>query len=194
MQVITDSEVLKWFEKIKGSYGIHAEGTNLYYTNPEANSMELTFPERPLRVTYFARMASMLGIQDESLFYGALLWITEAGAGSLQLEKSGWRIVEKMRQGFGENRSLQTACGHLFRADELVDLTAFLVPCFVFAWDAYVVPNGDNDFFIHIDHDEYWGVITRTKEAFERLRLELSDIGPKESPKMRDRFCRQAKS
>jgi hypothetical protein len=60
-----------------------------------------------------------------------------------------------MRQEFGENRSLQTASGHVFRDDELVDLTAFLVPCLVYGWDAYVVFSAGNDFFVHISHDEY---------------------------------------
>jgi hypothetical protein len=193
MQVATETEALEFLAKNQWNHGIHADGTSLYYTDPSANCIELRFPETPLRVTYFARVASMLGINDESLFYGALLWITLSTIGSPQLEKSGWRLVEKMRQGFGENRSLQTASGHFFRADELVELTAFLIPCFVFGWDAYMVPNGSNDFFVHISHDEYWGVVARTEEAYQELFSHLKDLNPKESPGMRGRFCRTTK-
>jgi hypothetical protein len=132
----------------------------------------------------------MLGIEDESLFYGALLWITLSTIGSLQLEKAGWKMVEKMRQGFGENRPLQTASGHFFRSDEVVDLTAFLVPCFVFGWDAYIVPSSNNDFFVHISHDEYWGVVSRTQEAHDELFDDLKDLNPVEWTFMRKRFCR----
>jgi hypothetical protein len=132
----------------------------------------------------------MLGIEDESLFCGGLLWITLSTIGSPQLEKTGWKLVEKMRQGFGENRPLQTASGHFFRSDELVDLCAFLLPCFVFGWDAYIVPSSNNDFFVRVSHDEYWGVVARTREAYDKLFSELKDLNPMESSGMRERFCR----
>ncbi len=190
MQAVTDDEVLKFIADNAWNHGIRADGTSLYYIDPGANCFEMKFPEAPLRITYFARVAAMMGINEEALFYGATLWITLSTIGSPQLEKSGWRLVERMRQGFGENRSLQTASGHFFRDDELVDLTAFLVPCFVYGWDAYVVLNGSNDFFIHISHDEYWGVVARVKKTYDRLFSELKDLNPKESPGMRRRFCR----
>jgi len=190
MNVVIDTEVLKSLEANKWSHGIQAEGTKLYYADPNANCIELEYPSTPLRVAYFSRVASMMGIEDEQMFYGALLWITLSTIGSPQVEKSGWKMVEKMRQGYGENRSLQTANGHFFRSDEIAELAAFLVPCFVFGWDAYVVPNGMNDFFIHISHDQYWGVVVRTRERFEALFTQLKDMNPMESPAMRGRFCR----
>src|ERR1700720_2574003 len=148
MKVATNAEVLKWLAETEWNHGIKADETALYYAESVVSCIELKFPETPLRTTYFARVASMLGIEDESLFNGALLWITLSDIGSPQLEKAGWKLIEKMRQAYGENRPLQTASGHFFRSDELVDLTAFLVPCFVFGWDAYIVPNSDN-FFVH---------------------------------------------
>ncbi|HLW43163.1 MAG TPA: hypothetical protein VKS00_01675 [Candidatus Acidoferrales bacterium] len=192
MQVATDAEVVKWLAENEWNHGIRADGTALYYADSGADCFELKFPETPLRITHFARVASMLGISEESLFYGALLWITLSTIGSPQLEKSGWKLVEKMRQGYGENRPLQTASGHFFRDDELVDLTAFLVPCFVYGWDAYVVPNARNDFFLRISHDEYWVVVARTKETYDKLFSKLKGLNPKESPGMRGRFCRPA--
>lgn len=47
-----------------------------------------------------------------------------------------------------------------------------------------------NDFFIHISHDEYWGVVTRTKEKYDALSTQLKDLHPKESAAMRGKFCR----
>jgi hypothetical protein len=190
MHVATDAEVLKFLADHAWNHGIRADGTTLYYADSGANCIELQFPKTPLKTTYFARVAAMMGISEEALFYGATLWITLSTIGSPQLEKSGWKLVERMRQGFGENRSLQTASGHFFRGDELVDLTAFLVPCFVYGWDAYVLFNAGNDFFVHISHDEYWGVVARTREAYDRLFSELKDLNPKESPGMCRRFCR----
>jgi hypothetical protein len=45
-----------------------------------------------------------------------------------------------MRMGYGELRALEAANAHWFRADEVVDLAAFIVPCLVYGWDAYIVP------------------------------------------------------
>jgi len=193
MEVLTDAEVLKFLSDNEWNHGIKVEGTSLYYAESGAKCIQMRFPETPLIVRYFARVASMLGIEEESQFCGALLWITLSTIGSPGLEKAGWKLVEKMRQGYGENRSLQTASGHFFRSDELVDLTAFLVPCFVFGWDAYIVPSAANDFFAHISHDEYWGVACRTQKAYDKLCSELTDLKPVESPHMRKRFCKATK-
>lgn len=94
-----------------------------------------------------------------------------------------------MRLAFGENRSLQAARGHFFRSDELLDVRAFLLPCFVFGWDAYFIPFGNSEFFVQVSRDEYWGVVARTRKAYDTLFAELSDLNPIESPKMRRRFC-----
>jgi hypothetical protein len=182
---------LKWIAETKWHHGARVDDRGLYYEDPDANCFELGFPETPLRISYFARVAATMGINDESAFYGAMLWITLSNIGSPQLEKSGWKLIEKMRQGFAENRSLQAANAHFFTDDELVDLTAFLIPCFVFGWDAYVMFNADSDFFVFISHDEYWGVVARTKETYDRLFSELKDLNPKESSSMRRRFCRK---
>lgn len=193
MWVGTDAELLKWLGDVNLKHKLSADERSLYYADPDANCFELKWPESPLRVSYFARVAAMVGIDEESLFNGALLWVTLSQIGSPQIEKSGWKLVEKMRQGFGENRSLQSASAHFFRDDELVDLTAFLVPCFVFGWDAYVVPhNASGDYFVHISHNEYWGIVARTKEAYDTLFCELTSFDPKESSGMRKRCCRPA--
>jgi hypothetical protein len=187
MEVITDAEVLKFLSENEWNHGIKADGTNLYYDRPGASCIKLKFPESPRGAAYFAQFASRLGIEEESQFCGALLWITYSTVGSL--DKAGWKLVERMRQGYGENRSLQTASGHWFRSDEMVELTAFVVPCFVFGWDAYIVPSSSNDFFIHISHDEYWGVVARTQAAYDEQLIALKDLNPKESSHMRKRFC-----
>lgn len=188
MHVGTDAEVRQFLTDEKWNSGIRAADSNLYYDSPEANCLELKFPDLPGRAAYFSSRASMLGTSGEEVnFHGALLWITFSELGSLS--PIGWKAVEKMRQGFGENRSLQTARGHFFRSDELLDLKAFVLPCFVFGWDAYLVPFGSSEFFVHVSHDEYWGVASRTRVAYEKLFAELSDLNPVESPDMRRRFC-----
>ena len=156
MHVGTDEEVVRILTNDKWNSGIRADQQNLFYDGPEANCIELKFPDWPGRAAYFSSRASRLGLSyGEEHFSGAVLWITYSEPGSLA--PIGWKQVERMRQGFGENRSLQTAKAQFFRSDELLDLRAFLLPCFVFGWDAYLVPFGRNDFFVHVSHDEYWG-------------------------------------
>jgi hypothetical protein len=189
MHVGTDAEVLKLCSDVKWGSGIKLAETDLYYEGPEANCIQLEWPDLPETAAYFSERASRLGLanNDEARFVGALLWITYPELGSWA--PIGWKLVEKMRQGFGENRPLQTARAHFFRRDELLDLKAFLLPCFVFGWDAYLIQMGRNDFFAHISHDEYWGVVSRTRKAYDGLFAELEDLNPTESPDMRRRFC-----
>ena len=188
MNVGTDAEAIEMITDSRWNSGIRVERDNLFYDCEDANCIQLKFPDRPGRAAYFSFRASRLGLPDgEEHFHGAVLWVTYSELGSLA--PIGWKQVERMRQGYGENRSLETARAHFFRSDELLDLKAFLLPCFVFGWDAYLVPFGRNDFFVHVSHDEYWGVITRTREAYDRLFAELDDLNPVESPGMRRRFC-----
>src|SRR5277367_5129282 len=124
MKVCTDTEVVAFLAESKWDCGIKVDRTNLYYDGPDANCVALKFPDLPGRAAYFSSRATRLGLVDDGeQFQGALLWITFSELGSLA--PIGWKLIEKMRQGFGENRPLQTARAHYFRNDELLDLSAF---------------------------------------------------------------------
>ena len=189
MTALTEEEVRQFFAKNEWNTGIKAGERTLRYDDPEANALYLKFPETPLRATYFSRLASMLGAEDESMFYGALLWITLSDIGSPQLEKAGWSMVEMMRRGFGENRPLEIAPAHWFRNGAVVELAAFILPCFVFGWDAYIVPSR-GDLFIHISHDEYWAVMTKNAKTHEEVLNVLESLEPEpETQHLLHRFC-----
>lgn len=189
MTALTDEEVRQFLERNQWSSGIKSDEQRLRYDDPEANAFYLRFPETPLRATYFSRVASMLGAEDESMFYGALLWITLSDIGSPQVEKTGWSMVEMMRRGFGENRPLEIAPGHWFRNGAVVELAAFILLCFVFGWDAYIIP-GRGDLFIHISHDEYWAVMTRNRETYETVANDLKSLEPEQASQcLLQKFC-----
>jgi hypothetical protein len=82
-----------------------------------------------------------------------------------------------MRRSFGENRPLEVAAGHWFRNGEVVELAAFLLPCFIFGWDAYVIPSR-GDLFVHMSHDRYWAVVTRNEAAYKMALADLDGINP----------------
>jgi hypothetical protein len=189
MTALTNEEVQEFLAKNEWSSGIRVNNRILHYDDPESSVISLNFPETPLSATYFARLASMLGIDDEAMFYGALLWITLSDIGSPQLEKTGWSMVEMMRRGFGENRPIEAAPGHWFRNGAVVELAAFVLPCFVFGWDAFIVPSGGN-LFAHISHDDYWAVVARDAKTYDSVFNSLKEIGPEEgSQGLLHRFC-----
>jgi hypothetical protein len=188
MTVMTDEKVRQFIVRNEWNTGIKIEGQSLRYDDLEANAIYLRFPETPLRSTYLSRVASMLGAEDESMFYGALLWITLSDIGSPQLEKTGWSMLEMMRRGFGENRPLEAAPGHWFRNGAVVELAAFILPCFVFGWDAYIVPSR-GDLFAYISHDEYWTVITRDEKTHRMVLDQLADLGSQEGQHLLHQFC-----
>jgi hypothetical protein len=194
MTALTDDEVIEYLARNGSITGIQTDDRGRpYYDDPEANALQIKFPETPLRATYFARLASMLGAEDESMFYGALLWITLSDIGSPQLEKTGWSMVDMMRRGFGENRPLEAAPGHLFRNGAVVELAAFLIPCFLFAWDAYIFPIR-GDLFIHISHNENWAVMTKNTATYETVMNDLKNVDPQSGrQRLLQRFCPQSR-
>lgn len=192
MNVMTDDEVREFEQRHSRNTGrkIDSEG-NLFYNSPDANCLVMNFPETPLRATYVSRVISMLGTQgDEAFVYGALLWIRLWNIGSPQLEKSGWRLIERMRMGFGELRPIDTANGHWFRGDEIIDLAAFVLPCLVYGWDAYVIP-ATPGCFAFISHDEFWCVATRDRETYAWALEELKELKPRIGEAQKKRFCRE---
>jgi hypothetical protein len=193
MNAMTDEEVEKFEAQHHWATGLNIaeDGRGLYYDNVEANCIELKFPETPMQVPYFTRVLSLLDTESEERFGGALLWITYSTSGPLQLEKIGWKLVEKMRLAFGETRPISLAPGHWFRSDEFVELNAFLLPCFVFGWDAYLAPSG-KDYFVHISHDEFWMVVTKTAAVYNRILEQLKSLNPQPPhPRRLERFCRR---
>lgn len=87
-------------------------------------------------------------------------------------------MLERMRMRYGELRSLGDANAHWFRSDEVAELAAFIVPCFVYGWDAYVLPSG-GDCFGFISHDEFWSVSARNQEASGRLSMDFAEFQSK---------------
>jgi hypothetical protein len=192
MNAMTDEEVRTFERQHHWATGLNIaeDGRGLYYDNAEANCIELKFPEKPMQLPYFTRVLSLLNTDSEEHFNGALLWITLSTIGSPGLEKIGWKLVEKMRLAFGETRPIGVAPGHWFRSDEFVELNAFLLPCFIFGWDAYFAPSG-KDYFVHISHDEFWMVVTKTTAAHKEIMDQLKSFDPQPAhPRCLARFCR----
>ena len=101
-------------------------------------------------------------------------------------------MVERMRMGFGDLRPLGEANAHWFRSDEVAELAAFIVPCFVYGWDAYLVPSG-GDCFGFVSHDEFWCVFVRNQEVRDRLFTDFAEFKPVLDDNLGADFCRKAR-
>ena len=186
MHCSTAQELAEWLAKSGNGISLDGSGDgSLFFKGGDAYAVEFPWPATPLKITYWAWVAATVDYGEEEPFYGATLWVSLSTIGSM--DKSGWHMVERMRVSFGEHRQLQIAPVHYFRDDEVVDAMAFLVPCFVYQWNAFYL-NSFHDTFAHISHDEYWCIVTRDKEKRDRL---LKIEGAKLEPRLLERFLRQ---
>ena len=137
MQAVTDSEMGEYLSQLRE---IHCEDKNVRFVHPEASRIvvDLRFPE-PHQVLFLARLVTSL-LFEERHFKGAYLWITQWGVWDPNVEAVAFNTLERYRQGFGENRPVASAPGHVFRADEFLSSVACLVQPMLAGWDAFFIP------------------------------------------------------
>jgi hypothetical protein len=199
MKVLSGAEVLRDFTERNAIFDSsdYAQGDErgLFYTHPEASCIVIKYPPELERLPFFARYLATVGYEPGH-FSGALLWFTEFGVWNQADEGIGYRIVEQMNAAAGQPSSFETSQGHDFRADELNEATGMLLQPMVFGWDAFYLPRwawGTGEFFIHISHDSYVTVVTKTKAFHDRVFTELQNLKYDPTPLREDRsgrFCR----
>ena len=199
MHVLNADEVAEWLQGFENlgvaSDYAHADKDGLFYTHPEAACIDLEYPQKLERLPFFARCVATIGYEAQ-YFDGALIWFTNWGVWNLGDEGIGYRIVEQLNAGGGQPKSFEVAPGHRFRADELTDAIGMLMQPMVFGWDCFYLPSwsyGTGEFFLHVSHDSFVSVVTRTKEFYERVFgvLKDLDLSPKPGHEVQvRRFCR----
>jgi hypothetical protein len=197
VKILTAAEVAEsfsWSAKLGSEYA-GCDGKGLFFTDSEANCIDLEYPPKLERLPFFARFLATVGYEPSD-FGGGLLWFTDWGVWSSSEEAVGYRIVEAMHRAVGQQKSFETAPGHLFRRDELPEAIGMLLQPMVFGWDAYYLPQwsyGTPQFFLYVSHDSFVTVVTRTKEFYDRvfgLLTEL-DLHPLPGHELQiRRFCR----
>jgi hypothetical protein len=101
-----------------------------------------------------------------------------------------------MNRSAGQPVCFEAAPGHLFRSDELTDAIAMLLQPMIFGWDAYYLPRwsyGTGELFMHISHDSFVSIVTRTSAFHEKVFGLLKELGlnPQAGHDLRkNRFCR----
>jgi hypothetical protein len=196
MKSLTEAEVRQWFDKWHAETGIEVESEypSLYYNNPKANILIFPYPETPLEATYHAQLVNAIGLTDKQDFEGALFWLTSWDLGPTS--PVGWRLLERIRAGLGDTRSLELAPGQSFRRDELSDLSVFALTTFNFGWSAFIIPFWPTGHFVYIDHKDRWCIVSRTTETHEAIARNLTSLAIKPCDddvfKWGERFCRNA--
>ncbi len=200
MKVLTSGEIAEWFEIFK-TFGeqndyVHCDDRGLFYTHPEAACIDLEYPKKLEQLSFFAHYVATIGYEDKD-FQGALIWLTEWGVWNEFDEGVGYRIIKRMNSAAGQPMSFEAAPGHRFRTDELPDAIGMLLQPMIFGWDCYYIPRwsyGTGEFFLHVSHDSFVSVVTRTRAFCDQIfkQLEERNLNPKPGHEMRtNRFCRR---
>lgn len=197
MQILSIAEINERFKPFTGSSPeeIRCDGRELFFAHPEAGCIDIEYPSKAEGLPFLARCLATLGYEPEH-FRGALLWFTEWGVWQPLDEGIGYRIIEAMNSASGQPKSFEASPGHLFRADELQEAIAMLLQPMIFSWDALFVPSwsyGYHQFFLHVSHDSFFTVVTRTKEFYDKAfaRLRELELNPKPGHEHQiRRFCR----
>ncbi len=167
MQVVTDEEMRKFLNRHED---LRCEERQVCFDHPEAKTIcvDLRISE-PHQIIYLARLAAHLSY-EEIHFGGASFWITQWGVWNDTVEAVALKAIERIRQGYGENRSLNIAPGHFFRHDEFVESVSCFVHPMLVGWDAYYVPRwawGKLNYFLFVSHDGFLDINTRTVEMYQ---------------------------
>ena len=174
---------------------MHCDDSGVFFTDPEAGCIDIEYPSKLEKLPFLVSFLATLGCESIH-FNGALLWFTQWAVWNLNDEGVGYRIVEAMHRSAGQPNSFEAGPGHLFRADELTEAMGMLLQPMIFGWDATYLPRwsyGTDQFFLHVSHDSFVTVVTRTKEFYDRVFAQLKevDLNATAGHEMRTRrFCR----
>ncbi len=110
-------------------------------------------------------------------FKGALLWIREREIWDDFSEKTGAMILQQMRLGSGEKEPIEKTPAHLFGPDEIFEMQSYFMVPLLFAWDAFLIPDG-HDYFIFVSHDGVAEVVSQNAETHAQIRSRVSNWNP----------------
>src|SRR5690242_2247554 len=174
MKALQIDELRTWFDESSSSVKLDPTGYLRYATDgPVGLRLEIP-PEAPKTV---ALASSLLAVEEDDGYYGALMWFTNWDIGTPQIERCGLRILEQMRRGYGVTASVENAPAQLFRTDEIADAHAFLTLPMLFGWDAYFMPHGTR-YFAYVRNNGSLFLVTDDQKVHRRLQAFLASYGP----------------
>lgn len=94
------------------------------------------------------------------------LWINEFGVFP-GLEN--WNLFDAYRRSLGESRSLLDTPFHIFRNEDVEEITSILLCVLYFYWDCFLISKSKG-FFIHVSHHEIFDLAVQDKAEFKRVQ------------------------
>lgn len=174
MKALQIDELRRWLDESPS--GIKVDPTDhLCYPTRNSLGLRLDVPLEAQRVAALA--SSLLSVEEDDGYYGALIWFTNWDIGAPQIERCGLRILEQMRRGYGVTASVENAPAQLFRTDEIADVQAFLTLAMLFGWDAYFAPHGTR-YFAYARQNSSLFLVTDKEPVLQKLRASLDPYRP----------------
>lgn len=178
MKGMTDEEARRWC--LEAGFNVNEDNV-LGYADSSRNRFFILAPEEHRRIVVLAR--AMLIRRNEASFQGGMLWFRRWDIGSPQLVQVGWEIVEGLRRGHGDVRSLDAAPAQWFRHNELVSLNAFLLQVMAFGWVADYVP-ASAGFFVHFKDNRQLCFTADSGDTLKELRTTFGEWNPTDEDPM----------
>lgn len=174
MKALQIDELHRWFDQSPS--GIMVDPTDhLRYPTRNPLGLRLSVPQEARKAAALA--SSLLSVDEDEGYYGALMWFTNWDIGTPQIERCGLRILEQMRRGYGVVASVENAPAQLFRTDEITDVLAFLTLPMLFGWDAYFAPHATR-YFAYVRQNGSLFLVTDREPVQKKLRALLEPYRP----------------
>ncbi|MFY9752841.1 MAG: hypothetical protein WAJ92_09385 [Candidatus Acidiferrales bacterium] len=174
MKALLIDELRRWFDESPSGIKVDPTG-HLRYPTRNLLGLRLDVPAEAQKAAAFA--SSLLSVEEDDGFYGALVWFTNWDIGTPQIERCGLRMLEQMRRGYGVTASVENAPAQLFRTDEIADVQAFLTLPMLFGWDAYFAPHGTR-YFAYVRQNGSLFLVTDREQVLHKLQASLDAYRP----------------
>jgi hypothetical protein len=174
MKTLRFEDLNTWFLESASNVEVQSSD-HLRFEGSKTFSCRIDVPLETMRVV--ALVYSLLSVESETRFYGGLIWYTNWGMGTPEIEQCGLRMLEQMRRGYGAVESIENAPVQVFRSDELVDAQAFMVLPLLWGWDAYFKPHSSR-YFAYARQNRSLYLVSDDEQVFNRLLSALSSYSP----------------
>ncbi len=174
MKTLSFNDLVQWCSESPS--GVKLESPNhLHYETSEIFGFRVDIPSEAPRVV--ALVYSLLAVEEDTGYYGGMIWYTNYDMGTPEIERCGLRILEQMRRGYGGVESVENAPAQLFRSDEIVDNHAFLTLPLLWGWDAYFMPHGTR-YFAYSRQNGSLYLVTDNEQVFRKLGAACAAYNP----------------
>jgi len=164
VKFLLNSEAANWCRSTPRSLTLHKE---VYpsYGGQITHSIKYDVPSSYRAIVQL--LHRLLTVPAEGGFEGGLVWQL-AWWSEKESERVALNIINKVRQGYGETRSLEDSPAYLFEGGELYDAITFLIHPLLNTWAAQFVP-ANGQYVMTATVSGYLYFVARDNKIVERV-------------------------